>query len=305
MRNALSVLASCLCALLLAGCPVKETCADGFVASGDDCIPASAADLGLDAGVDLGADLGSDAGPPDAGPCGGACTGATPVCDVASNRCVQCTAADDAACAGETPVCDTASNTCVQCTAADDAACSGATPVCDPASNACVACLADADCPSLAAPQCDTASNTCVACTASAACSGRSGTTVCNTASGACVACTAADRTACGMNVCDGATNTCTTFAAGSAGLCQPCVADAQCAEGQLCVPTTFGSTMASAGKFCLWRLDAMAMGAPAGDCFTTCASSWRRASTASPRRCAASRSRRALRSTPTAPRTV
>jgi Cys-rich repeat protein len=149
----------------------------------------------------------------------------------------------------------------------DDAACSGATPVCDPAANACVACLADADCPSLAAPQCDTASNTCVACTASTACAGRSGTEVCNTTSGACVACTAADRAACDANVCDGATNTCTTFAAGSAGLCQPCVADAQCAAGQLCVPTTFGSTAAPAGKFCLWRLDAMGTGAPGGAC--------------------------------------
>jgi len=90
---------------------------------------------------------------------------------------------------------------------------------------------------------------------------------VCDAASGACVACTAADRTLCGLNVCDGATNTCTMFGAGSAGLCQPCVADAQCADGQLCVPTTFGSAMAPAGNFCLWRLDATGTGAPSGAC--------------------------------------
>lgn len=62
----------------------------------------------------------SDGGaPPDAPSCKaspGSCAGATPVCDVVSDTCVQCTADDATACAGTTPVCGSA-HTCEKCTA--------------------------------------------------------------------------------------------------------------------------------------------------------------------------------------------
>jgi len=52
-----------------------------------------------------------------------------------------------AQCAAPTPVCDLPSRDCVQCSAAEPAACVGVTPVCGPAS-ACEACQAHADCAS-------------------------------------------------------------------------------------------------------------------------------------------------------------
>ena len=100
-----------------------------------------------------------------------ACTGATPVCNTASNRCVECVG--DAQCTSDAsksfcvqnacrgcqsaasgacgardsskPVC-LGTGICVQCTAAERAACTGTTPVCEASTNTCRACAADSEC---------------------------------------------------------------------------------------------------------------------------------------------------------------
>jgi hypothetical protein len=82
---------------------------------------------------------------------------------------------------------------------------------------------------------------------------------------GTCVQCnTNADCT--GANTaCDTATHTCTSYTPGSAIACGACLADAQCASGQLCVPMTFRSM--PVGSFCAWRRSATGSGAPNGSC--------------------------------------
>jgi hypothetical protein len=63
--------------------------------------------------------------------------------------------------------------------------------------------------------------------------------------------------------VCDSAERTCATTATERAsGLCEPCVSDAQCMLGQLCVKQNFGSV--PIGYFCLWQRGAGVGGAPA-----------------------------------------
>ncbi len=100
----------------------------------------------------------SDAGVPDTGPARCAqdpdCAGNTdgPACDLATGRCVPCTAASDRCptgqyCVGATHACSAGCR--------DDMACAGATDGgvtsarrCDPTTRACVECLADDHCPS-------------------------------------------------------------------------------------------------------------------------------------------------------------
>jgi hypothetical protein len=129
------------------------------------------------------------------------------------------------------------------------------------------------DCGEPTASRCDTSDHTCKACSIDAHCSDISGKGVC--LAGTCVECTAAKPTACRATngtplVCDSIKHTCTTAQPHSAGLCQPCVADAECALGELCVLDTFGSgaNQKSVGYFCHWKQGDTANGAPA-DCPT------------------------------------
>lgn len=160
-------------------------------------------------------------------------------------------------------------STCAQCIGGDD--CDGLprTNECDTDTHTCVECLDDARCADPAASQCSM--RACAPCAGNDDCAGivdimGTALSVCDTSSATatCVECTASDDTACGTNVCDLFTNTCTDRAKSSAGLCQPCVNDTECSAGQLCVPTRFMDM--DIGHFCLWREDAGG-GGPAGAC--------------------------------------
>ncbi|HVW25535.1 MAG TPA: hypothetical protein VHC69_09200 [Polyangiaceae bacterium] len=71
--------------------------------------------------------------------------------------------------------------------------------------------------------------------------------------------------------VCDSLQRACTTFKAQSAGLCDPCVTDAECVPGELCVLDTVGSgaNLKNVGYFCHWKQGDTANGAPS-DCTAT-----------------------------------
>lgn len=89
----------------------------------------------------------------------------------------------------------------------------------------------------------------------------------CDRGSGRCVECTADDRQACdaspeGRNVCDPRARTCTSIPPASADVCAPCVADAQCMPGRLCMPVDRGDHEAR----CFWEEDAPFPG-PGGSC--------------------------------------
>jgi hypothetical protein len=141
--------------------------------------------------------------------------------------------------------------------------CSGATPYCNEATDQCVACLETAQCTDAARPACDTAQGQCVPCTDNAQCSHIAGKGVCDT--GTCVQCNKDQYAACGPNVCNNATKECTAFVQRDTAVCGECVADLQCWDGMLCVPTTFNNT--SVGSFCLWKQSTTGAGTPDGDC--------------------------------------
>jgi hypothetical protein len=93
--------------------------------------------------------------------------------------------------------------------------------------------------------------------------------TVCDTTAGECVPCTGKDYAACGESmgtplVCDSGLRTCTANKEHSGDLCRPCVSDAHCPAGQLCVKETFGQPAADVGNFCFWKKGDIANGAPA-----------------------------------------
>ena len=190
-------------------------------------------------GVDGGQMDAGDGGGMDAGPCGMACADPTPLCRESDGMCVACLGDGD---------------------------CDGSTPRCDTTAGECVACLNDTHCTNPAAARCG--AGACTGCTDSEQCAGITDAEVCDTDAATCVQCTAVERDACGTNVCDGSTNTCTTRPEDSKGLCQDCVADAECMDGQLCVAMTFEST--DVGQFCLWREDATQPTAPMGSCTNT-----------------------------------
>lgn len=154
-------------------------------------------------------------------------------------------------CGAGTPVCDEDSGTCVECLEHTDCG-AGATPYCA-AANECVACLGDDDCESPAAAHCS--AGACTGCGSSTQCEHLPGTTVCDTSSDTCVECTAGDESACAGNSCNPATNTCTTTPLGSVDICEPCLADSECADapGNRCVPMEFNGA-ARPGGFCLPR---------------------------------------------------
>jgi len=185
-------------------------------------------------------------------------------------------ATPDTGCAAPTPECDAStpgSETCVICqddaaAGAIDGGCSAATPACDTSggSPVCVACLADADCGG--ALRCDTNTNTCVQCLGNGDCLG---TQVCNPVNLTCqAACTddatgATPDTGCAAPTpecdattptqevcvtcqddaaagaidggCSAATPACDT--SGGSPVCVVCLADGDCAGGQVCNPAT------------------------------------------------------------------
>jgi hypothetical protein len=238
------------------------------------------------------------------------CSGTTPQCETSvagMHTCVECLQSTD--CKDTTkPVC--ADNACVACSDNSDCkdptqpeckdhacgACTGddackdrnATPHCDTASSSaskgqCVQCLANADCTDLASPQCVT--RACQPCTSDAACTDRMGTRVCDTADnapvkGKCVECTGQKYAACLQGstqyVCDSANRVCSgTAVALTADVCFPCVSDAQCEAGKICMKQTFDDPTDSPdqgaidiGYFCAWRFDAAS--GPNMNCFST-----------------------------------
>jgi len=184
-------------------------------------------------------------------------------------ECVQCLKRAD--CKLPTPACDTISNECVECVAATDCA-ERSKPFCDRATDKCVACLKQADCTDPAASACK--AGACTACSKDEDCSNIAGKGVCD--AGACVQCTGKKFAACGQDagsnlVCDSLARTCTTNKQSSAGLCQPCVSDAQCGAGQMCVLDQFGAPAKAVGYFCHWKKGDTANGAP-----TSCVASGR-----------------------------
>jgi hypothetical protein len=185
-------------------------------------------------------------------PCEGECSGPRPICDLATDTCVQCTS--NTHCDDDLPVCDTSSNTCVECTDEQANACDGATSVCNPDTHACVECLENEGCTEPSASFCNE-DNECAPCTSNADCAHISDQSVCD--NGECVECTAADETACGQHSCDPATNRCTKARRGTLGTCMRCLADSECIGGeqsdpeQRCVPMHFQGDIRPGG-FCL-----------------------------------------------------
>lgn len=194
----------------------------------------------------------------------GDCTGSDGVCDEATHSCVECVESTD--CSGDTPVCDGTTQTCVECTEHGD--CDGATPLCDTAANVCVECLDNSTCTAVTASLCE--SGSCTACQSNADCSHLSDTTVCD--AGECVECTGLDYTACGEDkgtpfVCDSLARSCTDKKEHAAGACVPCVSDAHCQLGQVCMLQTFGTEDEEVGYFCHWKQGDTDNGAPK-ECF-------------------------------------
>jgi hypothetical protein len=191
------------------------------------------------------------------------------LCRVGDGLCVQCL--DDAACSANNQRCDLRSGSCIECLTNADCTGNANGPVCKtveddgPASlNTCIACLNNADCTSAAASRCER--NQCQPCTVNADCNGIPGPPnnspyVCDTsgATGRCEQCTSTDFDRCATNgaarVCDSrGTPVCTELLTGTADLCEPCIADAQCGPGQLCVEQTFGPDNSPIGFFCFAR---------------------------------------------------
>lgn len=171
-------------------------------------------------------------------------------------------------CPAQQPHCD--AGACVQCV--NDDHCPDGVCV----SGSCVECEDNSDCTQLDAARCS--SRQCVPCRASGDCQHFAETPLCR--AGSCVRCTSSDYHLCGTNaagiprVCESATATCTTQLEHSAGLCDPCISDAQCKPGQLCVMQTYDDPSDTpdrgeleVGRFCFWREDSAEPNGPAGDC--------------------------------------
>lgn len=218
-------------ALGLAGCAETGlSCGPGTVEDDrGECVPDP-----VDSGVKL--DSGPDGGPPDGGVC-------EPECDE-GQHCVQT---------------QPGTFECVECRNGADCA-SG---ICND-ENECVECASHSDCTDTAEAQCNDAGE-CVPCESQAHCAARGDeNALCS--EGVCVECTAGDTSRCGGNPCrpDG---TCSEHPTGQVA-CLPCVTDANCDEGLLCVEMSFEDPVSTVvGTFCQWRLDATGPGAPNGTC--------------------------------------
>lgn len=155
---------------------------------------------------------------------------------------------------------------CVECTETSDCSSNPAGAVCKASNvgpapeerptNTCVECVSNTDCVTPAASRCE--DNRCVPCSSDSDCaqvdslSGPSPTTplgVCDL--GTCVQCTGRHAAACGTNVCNRETRTCSNVLADSADLCEPCLSDAHCSlDGtSFCSQDIFGTV--ALGFFC------------------------------------------------------
>lgn len=144
----------------------------------------------------------------------------------------------------------------------NDNDCSPDAPYCD--QNVCIQCRTQTDCKDPAAAACDLGS--CRGCMADPECAHFTDTQLCDADASRCVVCTASDQTACGANVCDPRTSTCTDRPAASQGLCADCLTSRECMGNMICVPTSFGG--GDTGAQCFWLRDApQSMGGPGGDC--------------------------------------
>ncbi len=122
-------------------------------------------------------------------------------------------------------------NTCVECVDNGDCLTPGA-PVCS--GNVCTACVLDTDCALI---------------DSNGATAGGTLLNVCD--AGLCVQCTGAKQTACGPNVCQSRTRTCSADRTPrSAGRCDDCVSDLECATDARCVQQVFDTT--TVGDFCV-----------------------------------------------------
>jgi hypothetical protein len=155
--------------------------------------------------------------------------------------CVECV--DASACADSTtgPVCkasnagqaagDAPVNACVECTSNEHCQSNAGASLCQ--NNRCVPCLEDADCANV---------------DSNGSSADGIDLNVCD--AGTCVQCTGPKRTACGGNVCNSLTKQCTPDRpARTAGLCDACVSDFECAEDARCVRQGFGGM--EIGLFC------------------------------------------------------
>jgi hypothetical protein len=185
-----------------------------------------------------------------------------PHCDMAKSACVECVSEEQCAANPTKPHCDTAKNACVQCTG--DAQCSANAPICDLTKNICVECLDNEDCRSPGSSLCF--AGRCSPCATNNDCSHIAGKGICKPSLDAdagaetnvCVQCTGTEYEACSKGdagpgfVCDSLKSECSDELEHSAGLCQPCVSDAQCQAGELCVEQIFNGK--SVGHFCLYQ---------------------------------------------------
>jgi hypothetical protein len=191
-------------------------------------------------------------------------------CDTTTGNCGPCATNDDCEAVDGNKICvgtGTQDHRCAECGVNADCTADPTRLVCktgdggNPAAarNTCVECVVNGDCKDPAAPRCE--ANTCVPCVNDEECSGITvggvDRHVCD--AGICVQCNGTNYTACagGINVCSSLPDsngslarTCTLDApVGSASLCQPCVADAQCADGRRCIEGRFDGS--SVGYFC------------------------------------------------------
>lgn len=212
----------------------------------------------------------------------GECGSAKPLCEPTKHVCVECTAEADEGCTLKGKVCNAAEGTCVECN--DNAQCPDATKskcdsdkntcgkctgnpdcahvpgksYCDTSSGACVACTSNDQCTDPAASKCDLNVQQCVGCGANPDCThiedGGDNLPLCVNAK--CGECTRAEKAECGDDVCNALTNRCADgVAPKSASLCQACVSDEQCVDGQRCVQVSFESATGPQveGWFCEW----------------------------------------------------
>ncbi len=186
------------------------------------------------------------------------CSAATPKCDAAQGKCVECTVSADCSANASNKFCfapgataNAKDNTCVACDRATHDGCSGKMPICD-ATATCVACnpspnncggtlvclsngpsagacqcSGSGDCTTPTTPICDGGSKLCVGCTTDPQCSAKMGGTVCVTGGGSgslvgeCAACDPQDD-----GGCSGTNNQCKP---GATPVCVDCLADSDC----------------------------------------------------------------------------
>ncbi len=228
-------------------CAKTRTCKDDISNSlGGGAGSGGTPDTGGAGGNAPGASGGASNGPAGAAGAANDCPSVCPsseFCDRGS--CVECS--NEVPCDGD-ELCDD-DGKCVECIEGDEnAACKDATAsLCD--SGKCIACGSNDDCTNIP------------------------GKHVCD--AGECVQCTGKQFADCGQTngvplVCDSLSRTCSNYKAGFAGgPCQPCVSDAHCSEGQLCVLQKFGESGEDVGYFCHWIAGDTENGAPA-ECYSS-----------------------------------